>query len=47
MDIAGSYTFDVPPEQVWALLMDPAVISSCIPGCDTFEPAATTATALG
>jgi uncharacterized protein len=37
MDIAGSYTFDVPPEQVWALLMDPAVISSCIPGCDTFE----------
>ncbi|MBA2355772.1 MAG: carbon monoxide dehydrogenase subunit G [Acidobacteria bacterium] len=39
MDIAGSYTFDAPPERVWALLMDPAVISSCIPGCDTFEPA--------
>lgn len=38
MDIAGSYTFDVPPEQVWALLMDPAVISSCIPGCESFEP---------
>jgi carbon monoxide dehydrogenase subunit G len=38
MDIAGSYTFDVPPEQVWVLLMDPAVIASCIPGCDTFEP---------
>ena len=38
MDIAGSYTFDVPPDQVWALLMDPAVISSCIPGCDSFEP---------
>ena len=38
MDIAGSYTFDMPPEQVWTLLMDPAVISSCIPGCDTFEP---------
>lgn len=37
MDIAGSYTFDLPPEQVWALLMDPAVISSCIPGCDAFE----------
>lgn len=39
MDIAGSYTFGAPPERVWALLMDPAVISSCIPGCDSFEPA--------
>ena len=38
MDIAGSYTFAAPPERVWALLMDPAVISSCIPGCDSFEP---------
>lgn len=38
MDISGSYTFDAPPEGVWALLMDPAVISSCIPGCDSFEP---------
>jgi carbon monoxide dehydrogenase subunit G len=38
MDIAGSYTFDAPPERVWDLLMDPAVISSCIPGCDAFEP---------
>lgn len=38
MDIAGSYTFDAPPDRVWALLMDPSVISSCIPGCDTFEP---------
>jgi uncharacterized protein len=38
MDISGSYTFDAPPNRVWALLMDPAVISSCIPGCDRFEP---------
>ena len=38
MDIAGSYTFDAPPDRVWALLMDPAVISACIPGCDSFEP---------
>ena len=34
MDITGTYTFDAPPERVWALLMDPAVISSCIPGCE-------------
>ena len=39
MDISGSYTFDAPPDRVWALLMDTAVLSSCIPGCDKFEPA--------
>ena len=38
MEISGSYTFNAPPERVWALLMDTAVLSSCIPGCDTFEP---------
>ena len=38
MDISGSYTFDASPDRVWALLMDPAVISSCIPGCSSFEP---------
>jgi carbon monoxide dehydrogenase subunit G len=37
MDISGTYTFNAPPDRVWALLMDPAVISSCIPGCDRFE----------
>ena len=39
MDISGSYTFAAPPDRVWALLMDPQVISSCIPGCEAFEPA--------
>jgi carbon monoxide dehydrogenase subunit G len=38
MEISGSYTFNAPPDRVWELLMDPAVISSCIPGCDRFEP---------
>lgn len=37
MDISGSYIFDAPPDRVWALLMDPAMISSCIPGCDRFD----------
>jgi len=37
MDIAGSYTFAAPPDRVWALLMDPAALSSCIPGCEKFE----------
>src|SRR5688572_24607530 len=38
MELNGSYTFDAPPARVWNLLMDPAVISSCIPGCEGFEP---------
>jgi uncharacterized protein len=38
MDISGSYTFNAPPERVWTLMMDPAVIASCIPGCQQLEP---------
>jgi carbon monoxide dehydrogenase subunit G len=38
MDIFGSYTFKAPIDRVWDLLMDPNAISSCIPGCDRFEP---------
>ena len=38
MELNGSYTFNAPPAGVWDLLMDPAVISSCIPGCEAFEP---------
>jgi uncharacterized protein len=37
MDIFGSYMFSAPSDQVWALLMDPVVLSSCIPGCEKFE----------
>lgn len=39
MEISGTYTFNASPEHVWNLLMDPAVLSSCIPGCDRFDPA--------
>jgi hypothetical protein len=38
MEITGSYTFTASPERVWNLLMDPAVLSSCIPGCEKFDP---------
>jgi carbon monoxide dehydrogenase subunit G len=37
MDIFGTYTFDVSSDRVWNLLMDPAALSSCIPGCTRFE----------
>ena len=38
MDITGTYTFKAPPQRVWDLLMDPAVIAGCIPGCETLQP---------
>ena len=38
MTLSGSYTFNAPNDRVWDLLMDPAVLSSCIPGCERFEP---------
>jgi carbon monoxide dehydrogenase subunit G len=38
MEITGTYSFNASPERVWKLLMDPSVLSSCIPGCDKFEP---------
>ena len=39
MDITGTYTLNAPPEKVWALMMDPVAIASCIPGCERLEPA--------
>lgn len=38
MDITGTYTFNAQPTRVWELLMDPATIASCIPGCEQLEP---------
>jgi carbon monoxide dehydrogenase subunit G len=38
MDLTGSYTFAAPAARVWALLNDPEVIASCLPGCDRLEP---------
>lgn len=39
MDITGTYEFAAPPARVWELLMDPQAIASCIPGCESLEPA--------
>jgi len=38
MEISGTYTFNAAPERVWRLLMNPVVLSSCIPGCERFDP---------
>jgi len=38
MEISSSYNFNAPLDRVWDLLMNPALLSSCIPGCEKFEP---------
>src|ERR1700730_8826353 len=38
MDLAASYTFAASPTTVWNLLIDPAVVAACLPGCDRLEP---------
>jgi carbon monoxide dehydrogenase subunit G len=38
MELHGTYIFDASRDRVWNLLMDPAVVFSCAPGCDRFEP---------
>lgn len=35
MKITGTSTLDAPVEQVWAAILDPAVLAVCIPGCST------------
>lgn len=37
MQLTAVYSFQVPPARAWDALMDPAVISSCLPGCQQFE----------
>ncbi|HEY3162626.1 MAG TPA: carbon monoxide dehydrogenase subunit G [Vicinamibacterales bacterium] len=38
MEIRSSYKFAAPPPLVWALLMDPEAIKSCLPGCRELRP---------
>jgi uncharacterized protein len=38
MDLSASYVFNADPQRVWALLMNPDVLASCVPGCKGFEP---------
>jgi uncharacterized protein len=38
MQISGTYRVNAAPDVVWACLMDPAVIATCIPGCNALEP---------
>jgi uncharacterized protein len=38
MNLSGTYTFNAPVDRVWAMLNDPEVIASCLPGCEKLEP---------
>jgi carbon monoxide dehydrogenase subunit G len=38
MEIIATYKFASPPQDVWALLMDPEAIKSCVPGCGELRP---------
>lgn len=40
MKLSGSYRFEAPRAQLWDMLMDPAVVGSCIPGLRSFTPLA-------
>jgi carbon monoxide dehydrogenase subunit G len=35
--LEGRYTFDAPPERVWALLLSPEALKSCVPGCERLD----------
>ena len=37
MDLKGEYRLAAPRDTVWAMLNDPAVLKSCIPGCQSLE----------
>ena len=39
MRVQGSYTFDTDVKTVWDAMQSPDVLSGCIPGCESFEPA--------
>lgn len=38
MDVAGTYSFSAPREQVWAVLLDPKAIRAALPGCEELRP---------
>ena len=39
MNLDGSAVLSAPPERVWSLLTDPAVLARTIPGCQSLEAA--------
>jgi carbon monoxide dehydrogenase subunit G len=38
MQLEGTHTFPAPRERVWDVLMDPAGLRACLPGCEQLDP---------
>ena len=38
IELSRTYTFDLPQQRVWDVLMDTTALASCIPGCESLEP---------
>ena len=38
MEVTDTHNFAAAPEDVWAVLMDPAAIQACLPGCRELRP---------
>jgi uncharacterized protein len=47
MDMQGSRQLAITQQQAWAALNDPAVLKTCIPGCDKVEPTGENQYAIG
>ena len=37
MELTGEHTFAAPRERVWAMLLDPETLRSCLPGCERLD----------
>ena len=38
MDLNATYTFNAPADRVWAVLLDTAIVGSCLPGSRGLRP---------
>jgi len=47
MDMQGSRQLAITQQQAWTALNDPAVLKTCIPGCDKVEPTGENQYAIG
>lgn len=37
MKIEGTYSINAPRQTLWPMMIDPAVLQRCVPGCETLE----------
>ena len=40
MKIEGAFTFNAPRDRVWKVLLDPKIMSQCMPGCESMNEVA-------